>query len=732
MDIQNFTPRAYQESILKSCSVKNTLVVLPTGMGKTKIAVLTAIDRIKRYPNSRVLFLTPTKPLTSQIQKEFQECTDIKNEEILLFTGAISPKKRSLLEKDARIIVSTPQTISNDIINERINLENFSLVVFDEAHRATGDYAYTWIAKNYMQKSQYPRILALTASPGSNLETIKEICKNLSIEEIEARTDEDEDVKKYVQELNINWIKVDLPDEFKIIQRFLEDAKKDRIESLKTLTNINASNFSKKDIIEMLGQLQGKVAHGERDFQHLKGISLLAELMKIEYSFDLLETQGIEPLFQYLQRLFKEAETTKTKATKNIAKDSNILSAFAKTKELSNKKVQHPKLIELKKIIERKILEDPNIKIMIFNQYRESAKNIEEVLKTIPNITPKIFVGQAKKIETGLSQKKQIEMLDDFKKNIINCIISTSIGEEGLDIPKVDLVIFYEPIPSAIRSIQRRGRTARTEKGEVIILMTKNTRDEISHWISRNKEKSMHKTLKDLKSKLSLEPQEQSQLAKFETKQFKILADSREGNSTILKELMELGLKIETKSLDVADYIISDRVGIERKTVQDFVNSIIDKRILGQLKNLRNNFESPILIIEGDEDIYSVRNIHPNAIRGMLATIAISFSVPILYSKSPQDTAAIIKVIARREQEDEKKEFSLRLKKKPLTTKELQEFIVESLPGIGPASAKQLLREIGSIKKIANSNHELLKKVDGIGPKRAEEIQKILEEEYKD
>lgn len=732
MDIRNFTPRLYQETILNSCSIKNTLVVLPTGMGKTKIAVLTAIERMKRYPNSRALFLTPTKPLASQIQAEFRECTDIKNDEILLFTGAIAPKKRQLLEKDARIIVSTPQTISNDIINERINLENFSLIVFDEAHRATGDYAYTWVAKNYMQKSQYPRVIALTASPGSNLETIKEICKNLFIEEIEARTDEDEDVKKYIQELNINWVKVDLPEEFREIQNHLEDAKKDRINSLKSLTNINASNFSKKDILEMLAQLQGKIAHGERDFQNMKAISLLAELMKIEYSFDLLETQGIEPLLHYLQRLFKEAETTKTKATKNIAKDHNIISAFAKTKELSRKKIQHPKLIELKKIIENKIIENPNIKIMIFNQYRESAKNIEEILKTIPNITPKIFVGQAKKIETGLSQKKQLEMLDDFKKNIINCIISTSIGEEGLDIPKVDLVIFYEPIPSAIRSIQRRGRTARLEKGEVIILITKNTRDEIHHWISRNKEKTMYKILKDLKSKLSLEPQGQSQLNKFESKQFKILADSREGNSSILKELIGQGLKIETKPLDVADYIISNRVGIERKTVRDFVNSMIDKRILGQLKNLRNNFESPILIIEGDEDIYSVRNIHPNAIRGMLATIAISFSVPILYSKSPQDTAAIIKIIARREQEDETKEFSLRVEKKPLTTRELQEYIIESLPGIGPASAKQMLRELGSIKKIANSNQETLKKVDGIGEKRAEEIQKILEEEYRD
>lgn len=735
VSIQNFTPRLYQEKILNSCALKNTLIVLPTGMGKTKTAILSAVERIKKYPESRILFLTPTKPLASQIQQEFQECTDVNDNEILLFTGAIAPKKRALLEKEAKIIISTPQTISNDLINGRINLNNFSLLVIDEAHRATGDYDYVWIAKNFQQKSQHPRIIALTASPGSDLETIKEICKNLYIEEIEAKTEEDEDVKPYIQELNIEWIKVDLPAEFNEIHSYLEETKKERIQTLKQLINLNTSNFSKKDLLEIMAQLQGKAARGERNFQSMRAISVISELMKVEHAFDLLETQGLEPLYIYLQTTFKDAETTKTKAILNLVKDKNFLSAFTKTRDFYNKKIQHPKLIEIKKLVEKEIQENPHIKIIIFNQYRDSAKTIEEALKSIENIKPKIFIGQAKKNGSGLSQKKQIEMLDDFKNNFINCIISTSIGEEGLDIPKVDLVIFYEPIPSAIRSIQRRGRTARTEKGRVIILMTKNTRDEVYHWVSRNKEKNMHKTLKDLKSKFSLQSLEQQPLEKFEKAEetpLKIICDSREANSIVMKELIEQGIKIETQSLEVGDYIISNRICIERKTVEDFVNSIIDKRLLFQLKHLRNNYENPLIIIEGENDIYSVRNIHPNAIRGMLATIAISFSIPILYSKSPQDTASILKVIAKREQEDNQKDFSLRVEKKPLTTREMQQFIIESFPNIGPTTAKQLLKELNTIKNIINADESKLKSVDGVGEIRAREIKKLMEEEYKD
>ena len=731
MEIKNFTPRLYQETILDSCSKKNTLVVLPTGLGKTKLAILVAVKRANQFPSTKILFLTPTKPLAAQIKKEFQSCTDVLPEEIVLFTGELEPEKRAVMIGKAKVIISTPQTVSNDVVNGRINLEDFSLLVLDEAHRCMKDYAYTWLCKNYMKKARYPRIIGLTASPGADTKTITDLCKNAFIEEIEIRTDQDPDVKPYVQELRVEWIKVDLPGEFKEVQNFLHLAYKEKIGAVKSFGIVNKSEFSKKELLSLMASLQGRLARGERDFQVMRAISLLAEVLKIEHAIELLETQGAEAMHTYVEKLFYEAEKTKVKAVKNLAKDLNMRSALVQVKHLLEKKIEHPKLTALKKVVGEEIKKNPNLKIIVFNQYRESGRMIEGELNKIEGVKAKVFVGQAK--ETGLSQKEQLVLIEEFSGNLMNCIVSTSIGEEGLDIPKVDLVIFFEPIPSAIRSIQRRGRTARNEKGRVLMLMTKNTRDEAYHWVAFHKERNMYRVLDELKKKLTLPALEsQPTLADYTTieEPLKVYADSREANSIVIKELVNQGIKVTTKVLDVADYIISDKVAIERKTVGDFLASMIDKRLLQQLKDLRSNFEKPLIILEGEEDIYSLRKIHPNAIRGMLATITVSYAIPMVRTQNGIDTALLIKAIAKREQDTSVKEFSLRVERKPLTTREQQEFVVESFPGVGPVIAKSLLKELKSVRVIVNASEEELKRVENLGEKKAREIKELVDAIY--
>ncbi|MBT3408468.1 DEAD/DEAH box helicase [Candidatus Woesearchaeota archaeon] len=728
-NIKNFKPRLYQETILNTCVENNTLVVLPTGLGKTKIAILTAIARLNKYPNSKILFLTPTKPLASQIHKEFEESTDIK--EISLFTGAVSPKKRKELYKTSKIIISTPQGVENDIINNSIDLKNISLLAIDEAHRAVKDYSYTWIAKQYQNNSSFERIIGLTASPGSELEIINEVCKNLFSKKIELRTENDKDVKPYIHKINIENITVDLPKEFKEIKKYLEisfNSKKVKLKSFGYSLNSN----NKKEILNLQFSLQKQILKGEKDFEVFQAISLVAELLKINHAIEMLETQGLKSLDDYLTPLFEKSSMHKSKAVKNMVLDPNIKSAYMKSKSAIEGKIIHPKKVELLKIIKNEIKKNPLTKIIIFNQYRNSAKAIESELNKIEKINAKLFVGQAKKNGTGLTQKKQIEIINDFKQNNYNCIVSTSIGEEGLDIPNVDLVIFYEPVPSAIRSIQRRGRTARHAEGKLLILITKNTRDEAYHWTAFHKEKRMHKLLSEIGNKVQLE--KQPTLNKFIEKKENLIifADSREGGSKVIKEIKEMGIDIQLKTMTTADFVVSSRVAIERKTTKDFVDSIIDKRLLHQLKDLKQNYEKPLIIIEGEEDLYSMRKIHPNAIRGILSTIAISYGIPILQTKSPEDTAELIRSIARREQNFKEKEFGIRTETKPQTTKEQQEFIIESLPGIGPSLAKSLLNEFGSVKKIINSKHENLIKIDQLGNKKAEEIIKILNENYLD
>lgn len=735
--IKNFTPRLYQETILATAAQKNTLVVLPTGMGKTNIFLMLAAHRLQQYPNSKVLFIGPTRPLIDQYLEVFKNHFEINEDKMAVFTGHVSPEKRAELWKTSTIIFSTPQGLENDIISGRINLGEVSLLGVDEAHRAVGDYAYVFVAKQYHKKAQYPRILALTASPGSDMEKIAEVCKNLYIEDIEVRTDEDPDVKPYIQEIKIEWVKVELPLILVEIQKYFQNFLKERLQKLKSwgiLHRADLSFITKKDLLSLQAQLRGRAASGEKDFVIWNAISLLAEVMKIYHALELLETQGIISLYNYLEKLNTEGYSTKVKAVKNLVKDLNFRSALIKTEKLWTDKVEHPKLIELQKIIEREIKKNKDVKMIVFNQYRDNALDIKNKLNTIEGAKANIFVGQMKKGETGLSQKEQKKLLDEFREGTFNVLVATSIGEEGLDVPKVDLVIFYEPIPSAIRHIQRRGRTGRQEKGRVIILMAADTRDVGYRWSAHHKEKKMHRNLSSLKSRLNSvlysKKEPNLDISVPENEKVKIFADYREKSSGVIKELIDLGVNIVLEKLESADYLLSSRCGVEFKTTEDFVNSIIDGRLLEQIKSLRRDFDRPLIIVEGEQDMYSVRNVHANAIRGMLATIAVSYGIPMIYTKNFKETSSLIYIIAKREQEEAGKDFSMHADKRVMSLKDQQEYIISSLPSVGPSLAKELLKKFNTVKAVINADEPQLKEVDKVGDIIAKKIKEVVEKEY--
>ncbi len=734
--IKDFNPRLYQQTIFGSCTKYNTLVVLPTGLGKTNVFLMAAAHRLKLYPQSKILLLGPTRPLIEQYRDVFLKHFDIDKEKIVILTGQISPKKREKLWAESQIILSTPQGLENDIISNRISLKDVSLLGFDEAHKATGDYSYVWIAKMYHERASHPRIIAMTASPGANMEKITEVMKNLCIESIEVRTEGDPDVKPYMKEIKLHWAKVDLPEEFRSIQKYFQACIKTKIDDIKALEHdLEIYNqMSKKDILSLQAQIHAEISTGNKDFNLLKTISLLAEIMKVQHAMELLETQGIEPLFIYIDGILKQSYSSKVKAVQNLAKDANFRAAYVKTETLYNKNTLHPKLIELKNIISDRFKKNPDLKIIVFNHFRNNAKLVTDELNKIPEVDCKLFVGQAKKSGTGLSQKEQKAILDDFREHKFNVICMTSVGEEGLDIPKVDLVLFYEPIPSSIRHIQRRGRTGRLEKGEVIILMTKGTRDEAYRWSAHHKEKKMFASLRQLKSKMKgiVEKKPQVTLNDFAKKEkdVTVYADHREKASGVIKDLIDKGTDLRLERLESADYVLSARVGVEFKNKLDFVNSIVDGRLLSQLKDLKNNFERPIIIVEGPEDIYSIRNIHPAAIQGMLSTIAVSYGIPIIYTKSQAETASILYTIAKREQTEEKHEFTLHGAKRTFNLKEQQEYIASALPSVGPTLAKDLLKNFGTLEKLFAADVDDLKKVPKVGKKIAEKIRSILEKEY--
>ena len=215
-----------------------------------------------------------------------------------------------------------------------------------------------------------------------------------------------------------------------------------------------------------------------------------------------------------------------------------------------------------------------------------------------------------------------------------------------------------------------------------------------------------------------------------------IIADYRE--KRIILELSKKEIDVKSKSLISADFIINSKtkngkevlVGIERKTLTDFLNSIIDKRIITQLISLKENFDIPLLVIEGEQNIYKIRNFHPNSIRGMLSAIAIDLQIPTLYTKNEKDTASYIETIAKRI-ESKRKDISLLKKRKPLELTEMQEYIIESFPGIGPTIAKNLLKKFKTVKKIVNAEEKELLEVEKLGKKKVKEIKRVLEEDYK-
>ncbi len=734
--LRNFTPRLYQQTILGTAAQYNTLVVLPTGLGKTAVAFLLAAQRLHHYPDSKILMLAPTKPLCEQHIETFRSHLTVPPEKIVLFTGSVSPDKRAELWKDAQIIISTPQGLENDIINNRIKLKEISLLIFDEAHHATGEYAYVWIAQQYEKTASASRILALTASPGSDLEQVKEVCSNLKIEKVEVRTEKDADVKPYLQPILKNWVEMEFPAELKQIQKLLKDCRKAKLSEAQHLGHCNDTEMSKGPLLALQGELQKEVSSGFKDFSLLRSISVIAEALKVDHALELLETQGIKPLSSYFKRIQQESITSKVKAVKNLVEDERFKAAWHLTEELAAKNTVHPKMTKLQELVRETFVKNNDTKIIVFTQFRDSAEEIAQKISQL-NIRNHIFVGQAKKNGLGFSQKQQKEILDKFSAGEFNVLVATSVAEEGLDIPSVDKVIFYEPIPSAIRSIQRRGRTGRLEEGEVTILVTKGTRDEAYRWSSHHKEKRMYRNLEQLKKDFSLQKNtERANIsADISLQQFitdnpviAVLADHREKNNRVVKELIDAGISVKTAQLSVADYVLSGSVGVELKKVPDFVASIIDGRILEQVRDLKNSFPKAVLVIEGEEDIYSVRKVHANAIRGMLASIVLDFHVPVLYTKNPQDTAALLAVMAKREQGKEA-DFSLHALK-PKSVREQQEFIVSAFPNVGLQTARSLLENFGSIKNLVNAREEDLLKMKGVGDKTAQLLVKMFEEEY--
>ena len=777
--------RLYQQILAADVLKKgNTMIVAPTALGKTIVAILVAAERLNKIKGSKVLVLAPSKPLAIQHEENFRHFLTVPCSSI---TGSVKTSDREKRWADSSVICATPQTVESDLLNERYTLEDVSLIVFDECHHGVGNYSYVYLASRYVKEAKNHLILGLTASPGYDKNKIKEVCDNLYIQDITIKSEEDHDVRPYFN-----------------------------------------------PILKARSKVQGKIARSVNPKKEcFQAISILTAVINLQHSLELLETQGVSTFNKYVQRLKRKT----TKAAKNLMLDPNFKEAIKLAEQAEVDGLEHPKLKKIIEILKKELgmeggqtrlssirterSDEDSPKIIVFTQFRDTLDMIHERCEQ-EGIRSVRFYGQGTSDgKKGLSQKEQKQIIKSFKSGNYDVLISTSVAEEGIDIPAVDLVVLYEPVPSEVRMIQRRGRTGRKSSGRMKVLITKNTRDEAYYWASVRKEDRMKSQLatkeaiddlklnaperieaqKSMKSlgrrtpsiegleydnglrlrrdivngntkgskipedsksdieddlseetrfddieEINLENENEIKAKQIEYEkkpmedkildsivetpndELVVYVDSREGNSSVIRALDTIGVKVKINTMSVADYQVSEEVAIERKTAKDFVDSIVDKRLFKQARAMMEEFKKPIMILEGD-DFYT-GFINPNAIRGSIASIALDFGISIIPTRNSEDTAAMIKRIAMREQKGEKRSIQIRTERKPENLWEQQLFIIESLPGIGPAHARSLLEHFGTVNAIMNASESQLMDVAGIGKKTAGNIKKVIDSKY--
>ncbi|MCU4719347.1 DEAD/DEAH box helicase [Halapricum hydrolyticum] len=815
--------RRYQLELAETAASNHALVCLPTGLGKTTVSLLVTAQRLHEVGGTALL-LAPTKPLVSQHAEFYREALTIPDEEIVVFTGEVRPDDRAELFEDARVVVATPQVVENDLVGNRITMADVTHVTFDECHRATGDYAYTYIAERYHEQAEHPLATGMSASPGDDEEAILEVCENLGLREVEVMTDEDSDVAEYTHRTEVDWKRIELPETVIEIRDALHEVIQERLTELKELgvTNKTQPDMSEREIHTIQGKLQELMNNDQSE--GYQGMSLLAEVRKLRTAVTYAETQSVESLRRYFERQRNAARASgSSKASQRLVSDPRVREAMRKAENFDD---LHPKFRRTRMLLAETLGIEDGERVIVFTESRDTAETLTDFLNE--HFATEKFVGQSDtEGSEGMTQNEQQETLDRFRAGEFEVLVSTSVAEEGLDVPEVDLVLFYEPVPTAIRAIQRKGRTGRQTEGRVVVLIAEDTRDEAYFWKARQDEKRMYQELQSLKSMAGEIEAELSQasVAEFETadesdanaaasegvtpadgsgsggsdaddvkrsepdsgdstgddtasdgqtgldafaaekaddrtsdanadgdegsaddpdgtvaeagietedETVEIVVDQRELDSTIARDLSkrdEIETRLET--LEVGDYVVSDRVVVERKTVSDFLDTLTggDRSLFEQVKDSARYYDRPVVIIEGD-GLYGERNVHPNAIRGALASLAVDFGASVVRTDDEDDTAAMLAVLATREQEQADRAVSAHGEKQAKTLPEQQEYVVASIADVGPVTAQSLLAHFGSVEAALTADADELQAVEGVGEITAERIREVVGSEY--
>ncbi|WP_407067182.1 ERCC4 domain-containing protein [Haloarcula regularis] len=562
------------------------------------------------------------------------------------------------------------------------------------------------------------------------------------------------------------------------------------------MTRKTSPDISEREIQGMQAELRKLMDNDQSE--GYKGMSLLAEIRKLRTAVTYVETQSVESLVRYFERLKEAARSSgASKADQRLVSEPKIREAMRKANGYDD---LHPKFRQTRMLLAETLGIENGERIIVFTESRDTAETLVEFLSGHFDVEK--FVGQSDTDGSeGMTQTEQQDTLDRFRAGEFEVLVSTSVAEEGLDVPEVDLVLFYEPVPTAIRAIQRKGRTGRQAEGRVVVLLAEDTRDEAYFWKARNDQKRMQNELQELKGvagelearldqtaldeydgksgaddesgeEAASSPPEtggeqdpdstsedgQAGLDAFapdpgdddsegvdtedlegavakpenDTDDVEIVADQRELDSTIARDLSTRdGIQTRLETLAVGDYVLSDRVVVERKTVSDFLDTLTggDRSMFEQVGDAARHYARPVVVIEG-EDLYGARNVHHRAIQGALASLAVDFGASVLRTSDEAETADLLAVVAGREQDVSEREVSVHGEKQSRTLPEQQEYVVASIGEVGPVTARSLLAHFGSVEAVMTAGKEDLLEVTGVGEVTAERVRDVVGSAY--
>ncbi|KAK9475118.1 P-loop containing nucleoside triphosphate hydrolase protein [Dipodascopsis tothii] len=492
----NKAVREYQLRIAERALLNNVLVALPTGLGKTLIASVVMLNWYRWTTTAKIIFMAPTRPLVAQQVEACLQIAGLPREDTAMLVGSTAAPATRRVQWDAkRVFFVTPQTLDNDLKKGVVDPKSIVCLVVDEAHRATGDYAYSQVVKFVRRFNPQVRVLALSATPGSSVEAVQQVIENLFISHAEIRTETSADVAPYVSGAEIQHVAAGSTADIDELLGYFETAVGPLVQTLNrqnALPGTEPLQLSLYRLVLARKDYRASGAFGAAGREPLGWMvdSIFKLLIRMAHGLALLRNHGIRQFLSYMRQVRDEMYTSrKTKGNQAKAlfgsEAFNLMVSRAEQMVAADGFVNHEKSELLVATLTEFFADAENVgresKVIVFTEFRSTAKDLVATAAGVDGVRPHVFMGQAAResdveTEAGMSQKEQQAVVDGFRRGDYNVLVATSIGEEGLDIGQVDLIVCYDSSASPVRMVQRMGRTGRFRRGRVVALLTEQER----------------------------------------------------------------------------------------------------------------------------------------------------------------------------------------------------------------------------------------------------------------